>query len=43
MGMDDLQRSAPELRELLRTATDVIALGLLTDQGRSSGPAAGVR
>ncbi|MEU4429997.1 hypothetical protein ACH474_03315 [Nocardia rhamnosiphila] len=40
---DDLQRSAPELRELLRTATDVIALGLLTDQGRSSGPAAGVR
>lgn len=40
---DDLQRSAPELRELLRTATDVIALGLLTEQGRSSGQAAGVR
>ncbi|MEV3961478.1 TetR/AcrR family transcriptional regulator [Nocardia sp. NPDC050193] len=40
---DDLHCSAPELRELLHTATDVIALGLLTDQGRSSGPAAVVR
>ncbi|MFI9534732.1 TetR family transcriptional regulator C-terminal domain-containing protein [Nocardia fusca] len=34
---DDLHRSAPELRELLRTATDVIARGLLTDQGREAG------
>lgn len=40
---DDLHRSAPELRELLHTATDVIALGLLTDQGRSSGSAAVAR
>jgi hypothetical protein len=35
---DDLHRSAPELRELLRTATDVIARGLLTDHRRNAGP-----
>ncbi|WP_063127674.1 TetR/AcrR family transcriptional regulator [Nocardia fusca] len=35
---DDLHRSAPELRELLRTATDVIARGLLTDHGTNAGP-----
>ncbi|WP_416565497.1 TetR/AcrR family transcriptional regulator [Nocardia testacea] len=33
---DDLRRSATELRELLRNATDVIALGLLTDQGKEA-------
>jgi hypothetical protein len=34
---DDLHRSDRELRALLRTATDVIALGLLTDRGKEAG------
>ncbi|WP_280489183.1 hypothetical protein [Nocardia carnea] len=38
---DELRRTTSELRELLRTATDVIALGLLTGQEPEPGPAGG--
>lgn len=38
---DELRRNTSELRDLLRTATDVIALGLLTGQHPRSGPAGG--
>ncbi|MFI1462240.1 WHG domain-containing protein [Nocardia carnea] len=38
---DELRRNTSELRDLLRTATDIVALGVLTGQPPGSGPADG--